>query len=186
MTGHEYANLIADYVYSNFSQRGITVYREINLGKSIIGKNRRIDVFLLSEATKEAFAIECKYQDSAGTADEKVPYALANMKALPMAGCMVYAGSGFSVGVLHMLQASEIAAYCLPNPADLAAHKDTRELDHLLAMHFGWWDLLVAGKKPWRSRIATAIATAMPPVPLDQIDMTPAMPPVQMDQTELL
>ena len=51
-----------------------------------------------------------------------------------------------------MLQASEIAAYCLPDLQQLKSNKDTRELDHLLAMHFGWWDVLVAGKKPWVKR----------------------------------
>lgn len=152
MTGHEYANLIADYICEHFSDRGIKVYREVNIGKSIIGKNRRIDLMMISEIGQEAFAIECKYQDSSGTADEKIPYALENMRALPMAGCIVYAGSGFSVGVLHMLQASEIAAYCLPNEHDLSSSKETKELDHLLAMHFHWWDVLVGGKKPWVKR----------------------------------
>jgi hypothetical protein len=73
------------------------------------------------------------------------------MQSLPMGGCIVYAGSGFSSGLLHMLQASEIAAYCFPNTKDLQSTKDTWELDHLLAMHFRWWDVLVTGKKPWRS-----------------------------------
>jgi hypothetical protein len=152
MTGHEYANLIADYVYKNFSDRKITVYREVSIGKSIIGKNRRVDIFVLSKDTQEAFAIECKYQDSTGTAEEKIPYALSNMKSLPMGSCIVYAGSGFSEGVLHMLQASEIAAYCNPDAHDLRSGKGTQELDHLLAIHFRWWDVLVAGKKPWRSQ----------------------------------
>lgn len=163
MTGHEYANLIADYLIQNFSDRDITVYREVNVGKSIIGKNRRVDLFLLSG--DRAYAIECKYQDSSGTADEKMPYALENMRALNMGGCIVYAGSGFSVGVLHMLQASDIAAYCLPNETDLASNKETRELDHLLAMHFGWWDLLISGKKPWKQR-------PRPEKPLPQIEQT--------------
>lgn len=162
MTGHEYANLIADYVYEHFSDRGITVYREVNIGKSIIGKNRRVDLLLLHEADQTAFAIECKYQDSSGTADEKIPYALENMRALPMAGCIVYAGSGFSVGVLHMLQASEIAAYCLPEPHNFKSNKDTKELDHLLAMHFRWWDVLVAGKKPWVKRLTEQQVIELP------------------------
>ncbi|MEB3295093.1 MAG: PD-(D/E)XK nuclease superfamily protein [Synechococcales bacterium] len=172
MTGHEYANLIADYVYRNFSDRGIKVYREVNIGKSIIGKNRRIDMLLLSEDQQAAFAIECKYQDSAGTADEKIPYALNNMKALPMAGCIVYAGIGFSVGVLHMLQASEIAAYCLPDATTFHATKDTKELDHLLAIHFRWWDVIVAGKKPWQPRPSTPMVVESPASAIDQINQT--------------
>jgi hypothetical protein len=155
MTGHEFANLIADYVHQNFNHRGIAIYREVSIGKTIIGKNRRVDILLIAERpmvlSQTAFAIECKYQDSTGTAEEKIPYALENMRSMPMGGCIVYAGNGFSAGLLHMLQASEIAASCFPNVADLNSSKDTRELDHLLAMHFGWWDVLVAGKKPWRS-----------------------------------
>jgi hypothetical protein len=150
MTGHEYTNLIADYVLTTFRDRHITVYREVSIGKSIIGKNRRVDILVLHPPSESAFAIECKYQDSSGTAEEKIPYTLANMKSLPMGSCITYAGSGFSDGVLHMLQASEIAAYCNPDPADLKSTRDTQELDHLMALHFRWWDVLVAGKKPWR------------------------------------
>jgi hypothetical protein len=28
------------------------------------------------------------------------------------------------------------------------ATAETRELDHLMAMHFGWWDVLVGSKRP--------------------------------------
>jgi hypothetical protein len=149
MTGHEYATLVAYYVWHNFRDRGLQIYREVSLGKTIIGKNRRIDVFLVSELNHSAFAIECKYQDSQGTAEEKIPYTLNDMLAMPMKGCVVYAGMGFSKGVLHMLEASEIAAYCWPDPANLSPSDRTKEFDHLLAMHFGWWDIVVAGKTPW-------------------------------------
>jgi hypothetical protein len=149
MTGHQYATLIAHYIWHNFRDRGLRIYREISLGKSIIGKNRRIDLFLISEKDNSAFAIECKFQDSQGTVEEKIPYALNDLMAMPMKGCIVYAGNGFSKGVLHMLEASELAAYCCPDAMNLASGDRTKEFDHLLAMHFGWWDIAVAGKKPW-------------------------------------
>lgn len=148
MTGGEYADLIAQYILFNFGDRHIKVYREVPLGKSIIGKNRRIDILVVCEHTNQAFAIECKYQASIGTVDEKIPYAIEDMRALRMEGCIVYAGEGFSVGVLHMLQASELACSCYPNPENLTASKSSRELDHLLAMHFTWWDILVGQKQP--------------------------------------
>jgi hypothetical protein len=148
MTGAEYANLVAAYVANRFGSRGLKVYREIRVGKTIIGKNRCIDIFCVSDDTQKAFAVECKFQDSQGTVDEKIPYALDDLRALPMAGCIAYAGSGFSPGVLHMLAASELAAYCLPAPGQMETTSDTRELDHLLAVHFGWWDVLVEQKKP--------------------------------------
>ena len=147
MSGAEYANLIASYVARRFGGRGLKVYREIRAGKSIIGKNRCIDVFCVCDVSNKAFAIECKFQESEGTVDEKIPYSLADLDAMPMAGCIAYAGKGFSAGVLHMLRASTRAAYCLPGADQSQVSAETKELDHLLAMHFGWWDVFVGKKK---------------------------------------
>ena len=146
MTGHSYADLIARYIAFNYGTRGVEVYREISIGKSIIGKNRKLDVLVLAQG--DAFAIECKYQETQGTVDEKIPYTLDDIAALQVQGCVAYAGQGFSPGVIHMLEASELAASCLPTADDLAPTKQTRELDHFLAMHFRWWDILVGGKQP--------------------------------------
>ena len=110
MTGGDYANLVAQYLARRFGSRGLRVYREVRVGKSIIGKNRCVDVFCVSEPDNTAFAIECKFQDSPGTVDEKIPYALDDLDALPMAGCIAYAGKGFSEGVLHMLGSAPRAA----------------------------------------------------------------------------
>ena len=148
MTGGDYANLVALYLARRFGARGLRVYREVRVGKSIIGKNRCVDVFCVSEADGNAFAIECKFQDSPGTVDEKIPYALDDLDALPMAGCIASAGKGFSEGVLHMLGAAPRAAYCLPADGQIDSSPETRELDHMLATHFGWWDVLTAGRKP--------------------------------------
>ena len=49
VTGAAYANLIATYIARRFGTRGVQVYREIRVGKSIIGKNRCIDVFCICE-----------------------------------------------------------------------------------------------------------------------------------------
>ena len=148
MTGAEYANLVATYVARRFASRTLKVYREIRIGKTIIGKNRCVDIFCVSESSQKAFAIECKYQDSLGTVDEKIPYALEDLRSLPMAGCIVYAGQGFSSGVLHMLAAARDAAYCLPAAGQSESTPETKELDHVLAVHFGWWDVLIEHKRP--------------------------------------
>ena len=65
-----------------------------------------------------------------------------------MAGCIAYAGQGLLGGVLHMLGAAPHAAYCLPVEGQAESSAETRELDHMLATHFGWWDVLVGGKRP--------------------------------------
>jgi hypothetical protein len=146
MTGAEYANLVAQYLSKRFGDRGLKVFREVRVGKSIIGKNRCIDIFCV--CGEAAFAVECKFQDTQGTVDEKIPYALDDLQAMPLSGCISYAGRGFSDGVLHMLAAAPKAAYCLPSVGQIGGTSETRELDHLFAVHFGWWDVLVENKKP--------------------------------------
>lgn len=148
MTGTDYANLVASYLARRFAARELKVYREVRLGKTILGKDRCLDVFCVSAAAGKAFAIECKYQDSQGTVDEKIPYALDDLRAMPIAACIAYAGGGFSPGVLHMLRASSQAAYCLPDGEQTHPSPSTRELDHVLALHFVWWDELIGGKTP--------------------------------------
>ena len=156
MTGHEYRKRVASYIVSAYWDRGIQVFEEVNVGTSIIGKQRRVDLFVLQPTERKAFAIECKYQDVSGTADEKIPYTLQDLAALRMPAAVAYAGAGFSEGVLHLLQASELAAYCLPDDSLKPLGRKvgesidcgTWQLDHILAMTFGWWDIFVAGRTP--------------------------------------
>jgi hypothetical protein len=155
--GNEYKLLVGRYIKSAYAQRGLEIYDEVTVGTSILGKPRRIDLLVLEPATKKALAIECKYQDSFGTVDEKIPYALDDLAALRLPSVIVYAGSGFSAGVLHLLKASSLAAYCLPDDTMLpmlrprtsdAIHEGTWQLDHVLAQTFGWWDVILGDKKP--------------------------------------
>ena len=43
---------------------------------------------------------------------------------------------------------------CLPTPGQIETTTETRELDHVLAVHFGWWDVLIEKKKPVDPRAA--------------------------------
>src|ERR1041385_5758041 len=70
MTGNGYRDLIASYIHQNYAAHGLDVYVEISLGKTIIGKDRFIDIFVVRPSDRKAIAIECKYQDSQGTVDE--------------------------------------------------------------------------------------------------------------------
>jgi len=150
MTGNGYRDLIASYIHHNYAPYGLDVFVEISLGKTIIGKDRYIDIFVVRPEDRKAIAIECKYQDSQGTVDEKIPYALADLEALWMPGLLVYAGTGWSKGVMHSLEASKLAAYCLPDPASFARGRETRELDHILATVFGFWELVLPPSKRFR------------------------------------
>ncbi len=162
MTGNEYKLLVARYIVSAYGPRGVDLYDEVTIGTSILGKPRRIDLLLLERhpnegAARKALAIECKYQDSFGTVDEKIPYALQDLSAVRMPAAIVYAGSGFSEGVLHLLKASPLAAYCMPDESlrpvarprtSDAIHGGTWQLDHMMAQTFGFWDIVLGERKP--------------------------------------
>jgi hypothetical protein len=157
VNGFEYRQLIGRYVVSTYATRGIDVYEEISLGTSTLGKTRRIDLLLIEKTTGRGLAIECKYQDSAGTADEKIPYALDELRALRIPGAIVYAGGGFSDGVLHLLQSSPLAAYCLPDTTlqpmarargGEAIQRGTWQLDLVFAQTFGFCDFLLGDTIP--------------------------------------
>ena len=143
VSGNQYRDRIAAYIHEGFASQGLVVYTEVSLGKTIIGKRRRVDVFVRQEEGPLALGIECKFQATSGTTDEKVPYALADLEAMWLPGCLVYAGQGWSRGVLHTLEGSRNAAFCDP-PAD---HKtgtpNTIELDHVLASVFGLWSTVI-------------------------------------------
>src|SRR5690606_7460963 len=47
MTGNQYRDLIAGYIHHNYAAQGLDVYVEISLGKTVIGKDRYIDVFVV-------------------------------------------------------------------------------------------------------------------------------------------
>ena len=143
MTGDEYRDLIAGYILRNVGERDLVVYTEVALGKTIIGKARKVDVFVVRAGDQRALAIECKYQGTKGTTDEKILYALEDLGAMWIPGCLAYAGTGWSPGVIHTLEVSRKAAFCHPDPATLARGVHTLELDHILAATFGLWDAII-------------------------------------------
>ena len=157
MKGNEYKHLIARYLVSTYGPRGLDVYDEVSVGTSSLGKQRRLDLLVLSRDTHLGMAIECKYQDSAGTVDEKIPYALDDLNALRMPAVVVYAGEGFSDGVLHLLRSSPLAAYCMPDATmkpltrsrgSESIHGGTWQLDHAIARTFHLWDVILGEKRP--------------------------------------
>lgn len=131
---------IAQYIATRYSGKGIKVYREVPIGRTIVGASRRIDIVVLEDATKRALAFECKWQGGSGSIDAKIIYALTDVGSLPMKGYVVYAGTGFSEKFIHELERDSRAVYCLPP-------KNTKELDQVLALHFGWWENIINNRE---------------------------------------
>lgn len=147
MTGNEYRDLIAEYTVRNFGRDDLDVYTEVSLGKTIIGKDRKVDVFIVHRRSQQALAVECKFQDTQGTTDEKIPYALRDLEAVRVPGCLAYAGTGWSRGILHTLEASHLATYCLPESGDFARTRATSQFDHVVAATFGLWNHVIPQRR---------------------------------------
>ncbi|MGB1013785.1 MAG: PD-(D/E)XK nuclease superfamily protein [Nannocystaceae bacterium] len=159
MSGHAYRDRVAKYIHDKFAPHGLVVYTEVPLGKTIIGKRRRLDIFVRHETTSMAMGIECKFQASSGTTDEKIPYALADLEAMWIPGCLVYAGRGWSAGVLHTLEGSRNAVYCDPGVASGKRNRPTAELDHVLASVFGLWSIVLPEKRRYHPKTPIGLPT---------------------------
>jgi len=141
--GKRFRVAVARHVARSYAGR-LRVFEEVPLGSSIIGKARRVDILLLSQDYTRAAALETKYQDTGGTADEKMPYALQDCAAMHVPATVVYAGEGWSKGVRHLLAGSAYAVEVSVMGPDVIS--DARELDVFLAEVFGFWEQVVAGK----------------------------------------
>jgi len=136
MKANEYRDATAKYLARRYAEDGLEVFTEVGLGTSIVGKKRKLDVLILDNNTGKSFGLECKVQMVSGTAEEKLYFALEDIKAMPIPGAVVYYGGGFTEAFLHMLAASPYAVYCKP-PGCGDGNPETDELDTLLDIHFG-------------------------------------------------
>ncbi len=75
---------------------GLLAATEVRVGRRIWGAVRNIDVVLTDPKTRQRIGIECKYQSSKGTAEEKIQATLEDIKAWPIRGLVVIEGSGFT------------------------------------------------------------------------------------------
>lgn len=65
------------------------------LGKSLFGGDLKIDLYVCGLATfPNGLAVESKWQESSGTADEKLTYLVANIKACYPCPAIIVAGGG--------------------------------------------------------------------------------------------
>ena len=76
------------------------------IGNSIYGTSRRADFVLHHpELWPDGLVIQCKWQASAGSVDEKYPYEVACINHLSFPAIIVLAGDGYKVGAKEWLRA---------------------------------------------------------------------------------
>ncbi|MBN1966057.1 MAG: hypothetical protein JW910_15515 [Anaerolineae bacterium] len=88
---------------------GLDIKRQVRVGKRIWGAERRIDVVLRHPETRQSIGLECKYQGSPGSAEEKIPTTIEDIRAWPIKGLVVFAGEGFSPNMVSFLHATGMA-----------------------------------------------------------------------------
>jgi hypothetical protein len=79
---------------------------QVRVARRIWGAVRKIDVVLTEPTTRKRLGIECKFQGTQGTAEEKVPSTIQDIAAWPIPGIVVFAGAGFTDNMRSFLVAS--------------------------------------------------------------------------------
>jgi hypothetical protein len=75
---------------------GLEVREQFKVARRIWGAERRIDVILKDPKTSKTLGVECKFQGVGGTAEEKIPSTIQDIKAWPIEGLVVFTGPGFT------------------------------------------------------------------------------------------
>jgi hypothetical protein len=79
--------------------------RQVKLGTGIYGTGIKTDFVVHRKNSIKPLIIECKWQESGGTADEKLPFLVANIReCYPHETCVVIDGPGFRSGAIEWLK----------------------------------------------------------------------------------
>jgi hypothetical protein len=97
---------LAKEVVRKASELSLDAREQFKCGRRIWGAERRIDVIVTEPISRKRLGIECKAQDSKGTAEEKIVATMQDMNAWPIAGLLVFSGDGFSDKMKSFMVAS--------------------------------------------------------------------------------
>ena len=102
----------------------LEVRKEVKVGRRLWGSVRNIDVVLTHPESRRSLGIECKFQATPGTAQEKIPSTINDIRAWPIRGLVVFAGKGFSENMRTYLHSTGLAV-------------DLEDLENWLILYFG-------------------------------------------------
>lgn len=120
----ESGNGLRDLVAELGRELGLVAEIEVSVGRRIWGAKRRIDVVLKHNETRVSLGIECKFQGGPGSAEEKIPATIQDIRAWPIRGIVVYSGDGFSTNMESYLLSTGMAV-------------GFEDLEHWLELYFG-------------------------------------------------
>ena len=84
----------------------LEVRRRVKVGRRLWGSVRNIDLVVTEPGTRKTIGLECKYQGSQGTAEEKLPALIGDIQAWPIPGIVVFDGPGFSANMTAYLHST--------------------------------------------------------------------------------
>lgn len=102
-------NELRDTVGGLGSALGLGVRVEVPVGRRIWGAKRRIDVVLHERTTRLSLGLECKFQGVAGSAEEKIPATIEDIRSWPIRGLVVFSGPGFTENMKSYLLSTGMA-----------------------------------------------------------------------------
>jgi hypothetical protein len=103
---------------------GLIAREQYKCGRRIWGAERFIDVILTESQSRRRIGLECKYQGTSGSAEEKIPATIQDIAAWPIPGLVVFSGPGFSANIKSFLISSGRAV-------------ELPDLDDWLRLYFG-------------------------------------------------
>lgn len=98
-SGAELANAVAALGL----ELNLEVKKNFRLARRVWGAERWIDVVLIHPITRKTLGVECKFQGGGGSAEEKIPTTIDDIRAWPIPGLVVFSGEGFSDNMRHFL-----------------------------------------------------------------------------------
>jgi len=108
-TAVESGNDLRDRVAETGRALGLDTSIEVEVGRRVWGARRKIDVVLKHPETRVSLGVECKFQGGPGSAEEKIPATIQDIKAWPIRGIVVYSGAGFSANMESYLLSTGMA-----------------------------------------------------------------------------
>lgn len=93
-------------IYCIIKERGYRVVRQARVGKDIYGSDAVCDFLVYGvEGVEDGLIIECKWQGSAGSVDQKYPFLVETIvKCYPHPAVIVIGGGGYRQGAFEWLR----------------------------------------------------------------------------------
>ena len=92
LSGNELKRKVASLA----SSLGLKTQEEVKAARRLWGQKRYIDIVVKDENTGKMLGLECKFQATPGTAEEKIPATIQDIEHWPIPGIVVIDGEGFS------------------------------------------------------------------------------------------